>query len=77
MKISSIYFKKGKRNISHIPEQGVGCPQRHTLIERRPITAACPACWAMGTKEWKQCTVRKKIFWGERGKLSAQVELSS
>ncbi len=34
-----------------------------TLItERRPSTGACPACWAMGTKEWKYCTVRNKHF---------------
>ncbi len=28
----------------------------------RPGTTAFPACWAMGTNELKQCTVRKKIF---------------
>ncbi len=25
--------------------------QRHILRDRRPSTAACPACWAIGTKE--------------------------
>jgi hypothetical protein len=25
--------------------------QRHSLRDRRPSTAACPACWAMGVKE--------------------------
>jgi hypothetical protein len=24
--------------------------QRHTLRDRRPSTAFCPACWTMGTK---------------------------
>ncbi len=26
-------------------------PQRRILTDRRPSTAACPACWPMGTKE--------------------------
>ncbi len=30
--------------------------------DRRPSTAAYPACWAMGTKELKWYTVRKTIF---------------
>ncbi len=122
IKISSVYVKKReKANISHIPKHEVWCPQRQTLRDRRPITTGCPACWALGTKEWKKCTSRKKIFCtgptraakaeqkspvrarkpnkptkkdpficpllsphspkfqperGERGKLSAQVELS-
>jgi hypothetical protein len=25
--------------------------QRHALRDRRSITAACPACWAMGAKK--------------------------
>jgi hypothetical protein len=37
--------------------------QRHTVRDRRPCTTAWPACWAMGTNELKQCTVRiKKYF---------------
>ncbi len=32
------------------------------LRDRRPCTTACTACWAMGTNELKQYTVRKKIF---------------
>jgi len=28
-----------------------GGNQRRILRDRRPSTAACPACWAMGTKE--------------------------
>jgi hypothetical protein len=36
--------------------------QRHILRDRRPSTVACPACWAMGTKELKLSTVRKKKF---------------
>ncbi len=36
--------------------------QRHILRDRRPGTTACPACWAMGIKELKQCTKRTKIF---------------
>ncbi len=27
--------------------------QRHTIRDRRPSMAACPICWAMGTKELK------------------------
>jgi hypothetical protein len=34
--------------------------QRHILRDKRPSTAACPACWAIGTKKLKKCTVRKK-----------------
>ena len=35
-------------------------PEAHTVLkDRRPSAAACPACWAMWTKELKQCTVRK------------------
>jgi hypothetical protein len=47
------------------PVKGVfSMAQRHILQDRRPSTAACPACWAMGTKEVKKCTstVRKKYF---------------
>ncbi len=36
--------------------------QRHIPRDRRPSTAACPACWAVGTKELKQYQARKKIF---------------
>ncbi len=35
---------------------GICSDQRYILRERRPSTAACPACWAMGTKELKFCT---------------------
>jgi hypothetical protein len=46
--------------------------QRHILRDRRPSTTACPARWAIGTKELKQCTMRKKIFldwadWSSQG----------
>ncbi|MFN9899244.1 MAG: hypothetical protein ACK55Z_10725, partial [bacterium] len=34
--------------------------QRHTVRDRRPSTAACPACWAIGTKKLKKCKVREK-----------------
>ncbi len=34
--------------------------QRHILRGRCPSTDACTACWAMGTKEFKLCTVGKK-----------------
>ncbi len=36
--------------------------QRHILRDRRPSTATCPACWAMGTKKLRKCTANKKIF---------------
>jgi hypothetical protein len=36
--------------------------QRHTLTDRPPSTAAFPACWAMGPKEFKLCMVRKKYY---------------
>ncbi len=49
-------------------------PAAHTrydqrLRDRRPSTAACPACWAMGTKELKLCTARKKrfLYWADKG----------
>ncbi len=32
---------------------------RDTLRDRRPSTAASPACWAMETKKLKKCMVRK------------------
>ncbi len=35
-------------------------PENHVLTDRRPSTADCPACWAVGTEESKYCTVRKK-----------------
>ncbi len=35
---------------------------RHILRDKRPSKTACPACWAMGTKKSKKCTVRRKIF---------------
>jgi hypothetical protein len=37
-----------------------GCIQRHTLGDRPPSTAACPACCAL--KALKKCKVRKKYF---------------
>ncbi len=50
--------------INHIDKQDIGnfnkndsqhgvSDQRHILRDRRPGTAACPACWATGTKELK------------------------
>jgi hypothetical protein len=36
--------------------------QRHIQRDRGPSTDACLACWAMGTKELKQCMVMKNIF---------------
>ncbi len=36
--------------------------QRHMLRDRISSTTACPACWATGTIELKQCTVRKQIL---------------
>ncbi len=37
--------------------------QSHTLGDSfRPSTAACPACWAMGTNELKYCMMRKKYI---------------
>ncbi len=49
-------------------------PQTHTR-DRRPSTAAWPACWAMGTIKLNQCTVRKKNICSER--LSGQGEQKS
>ncbi len=37
-------------------------PETHTLRDRRPSTAVCPAGWTMGIKELKKCTARKKYF---------------
>jgi hypothetical protein len=34
-------------------ESKISRGQRHTLRDRRPSTAACPACWAVGTKVLK------------------------
>jgi hypothetical protein len=34
----------------------IGAHQRHTIRDRRPSTAACPACWTMGTKVLKKKT---------------------
>ncbi len=36
--------------------------QRHTLRDRRPSTAACPACWAMGDKRIEILYDKKKIY---------------
>ena len=48
-----------------------GCHQKHTLKDRRPSTAACQACWAIGTKEFKQCTVGKNIlYWADQSSHS-------
>ncbi len=40
--------------------------QRHILRDRRPSTDACPAWCSMGVNEFKQCTMRKKIFCTEQ-----------
>jgi hypothetical protein len=34
----------------------------HIIRDRRPSTEACPACWAIGTKALKKCTVRQIYF---------------
>ncbi len=34
----------------------------HILRDRGRGTTACPACWAMGTNEVKQCAVGEKYF---------------
>jgi hypothetical protein len=41
---------------------GVLASSETLLRDRRHSTTACHACWAMGTKELKQRTVRKNIF---------------
>ncbi len=54
------------------------CPvQRHTIRYRRSSTTACPACWAVGANEFKQCTVREKIFctWPTRAAKVGQKSL--
>jgi hypothetical protein len=53
--------------MSSVPKEwGPTKPEMHILRDRRPSTAACPACWArcMGDKgiEILYRTVRKKIF---------------
>ncbi len=36
--------------------------QGHILLDRRPSTTACPACWGDGDKGIEKCEVRKQIF---------------
>jgi hypothetical protein len=45
-----------------------GFIQRHILRDRRPSTAACPACWAMGPKEMKIVHGEEKniLYWAEK-----------
>jgi hypothetical protein len=45
-------------------------PEMHILRDRRPSTAACPACWAMWTKELKYCIVR----WGKKYFILGRLE---
>ncbi len=39
-----------------------GIPETHTKRDRRPSTAACPACWAMGPKHWNSAWWVKRYF---------------
>ncbi len=44
-------------------------PESH-IKRSRPCATACPACWAMGTNELKQCPVRKNIlYWADKNSL--------
>ena len=40
----------------------VGIPETHTKRDRRPSTAACPSCWAMGQMHWNSVWWEKKYF---------------
>ncbi len=43
------------------PHRG-SCPQRHILRDRRPSTATCQACWAMGQSNWNNVRRGKNYF---------------
>jgi hypothetical protein len=45
---------KQKKKLEETKCKGKDENQRHILRDRR----SCPACWAIGTKELKYCTVR-------------------
>jgi hypothetical protein len=56
-------YKERRRYTPSYWSAGRGMDQRHILKDRRPNTAAYPACWAMGTKELKECMFMvKKIY---------------
>jgi hypothetical protein len=64
-------------NCTSWPGQMLFSDQRHILRDRRPSTTACPAGWAMGTNELKQCSVGEKIFctWSTRAAKAEQKSL--
>ncbi len=56
----ALYFLPYFSSFSCIISQSI--LQRHMLKDRRPSTAACPACRATETQELNICTARKKNF---------------
>ncbi len=47
-------------NFSWLSKRLEGRNQRHVLKNRRPNTAACPACWRWGQRNWNS------VLWGKR-----------